>query len=287
MRRESLKRLSERGYTWQIPPKIEDKAERKKLKRAARKKAAPKAKRTAPRGEKKKKVKKLARGQSKRNSMPTRLGSSSQPFAALQAYTEPCRTPFRRDELKAPVSTPTGPSRRTALPSQLLARKSIDKLISDSEEPGHALKKTLGPWSLTALGIGAVIGSGIFTVIGTAMAGQSSIPPAFGNTPLIHYLIRHTAMAGRPGAGPALALSLVLVAIVCALHRALLRRAGVDDSDCGIGVHVHLCDAGRAGGVDHRLGSDSRICLQQHERERGLCRAHRGSAGLVRPASAR
>jgi hypothetical protein len=46
--------------------KIEDKLERKKLKRAARKKAAPKAKRTTPRGSNKKKVKKLVRGQSKR-----------------------------------------------------------------------------------------------------------------------------------------------------------------------------------------------------------------------------
>lgn len=46
--------------------KIEDKAERKKVKRAARKKAAPKAKRTTPRGSNKKKVKKAVRGQSKR-----------------------------------------------------------------------------------------------------------------------------------------------------------------------------------------------------------------------------
>jgi hypothetical protein len=46
--------------------KVEDKVERKKLKRTARKKAAPKAKRTTPRGANKKKVKKLARGQSKR-----------------------------------------------------------------------------------------------------------------------------------------------------------------------------------------------------------------------------
>lgn len=46
--------------------KIEDTQERKKLKRAARKKAAPKAKRTEPRGSGKKKVKKLARGTSKR-----------------------------------------------------------------------------------------------------------------------------------------------------------------------------------------------------------------------------
>jgi hypothetical protein len=46
--------------------KIEDKLERKKLKRAARKKAAPKAKRTTPRGSNKKKIKKAARGVSKR-----------------------------------------------------------------------------------------------------------------------------------------------------------------------------------------------------------------------------
>jgi hypothetical protein len=46
--------------------KIEDTQERKKLKRAARKKAAPKAKRTTPRGSNKKKIRKLARGQGKR-----------------------------------------------------------------------------------------------------------------------------------------------------------------------------------------------------------------------------
>lgn len=45
---------------------VTDKAERKELKRTARKKAAPKAKRTTPRGSNKRKVKKLVRGQSKR-----------------------------------------------------------------------------------------------------------------------------------------------------------------------------------------------------------------------------
>ena len=103
------------------------------------------------------------------------------------------------------------------LPSQLLACKSIDKLIRDSEEPERALKKTLGPWSLTALGIGAVIGSGIFTVIGTAISGEQFDTSSILNTPLADFVIRHTAMAGRPGAGPAIALSLVLVATVCAL----------------------------------------------------------------------
>ena len=46
--------------------KVTDKIERKKLKRTARKKAAPKTKRTTPRGSLKWKVKKMARGQSKR-----------------------------------------------------------------------------------------------------------------------------------------------------------------------------------------------------------------------------
>ena len=48
--------------------KVTDKAERKKLKRAARKKAAPKGKRPddVARGSRKRKVKKMAKGQSKR-----------------------------------------------------------------------------------------------------------------------------------------------------------------------------------------------------------------------------
>jgi APA family basic amino acid/polyamine antiporter len=99
--------------------------------------------------------------------------------------------------------------------NQLFCCKSIDKLISDSEEPERRLKKTLGPISLTALGIGAVIGSGIFTVIGTAIAGQRFDTSSILNAPLLDYMIRHHATLGRPGAGPALALSLVLVAIVC------------------------------------------------------------------------
>ena len=112
-------------------------------------------------------------------------------------------------------STPK--ARSLPLASQLLSRKSIDKLITDSENPENALKKTLGPWSLTALGIGAVIGSGIFTVVGTAISGEKFDTTSIVNTPLADYLITHTALAGRPGAGPALAISLVLVAIVCAL----------------------------------------------------------------------
>ena len=100
---------------------------------------------------------------------------------------------------------------------QIFATKSIDKLIADSERPEHALKKTLGPISLTALGVGAVIGSGIFTVIGTAIGGNPAALATWADSPVIDLLLHHGAIAGRPGAGPALALSLVLVAIVCAL----------------------------------------------------------------------
>src|SRR6201996_5867084 len=81
--------------------------------------------------------------------------------------------------------------------------------------PEHALKKSLGPVSLTALGIGAVIGSGIFTVIGTGIAGEKFDTSSILNAPLLDYLVRHPALIGRPGAGPALAVSLILVAIVC------------------------------------------------------------------------
>ena len=98
----------------------------------------------------------------------------------------------------------------------LFRKKSIDALIADSEDPSRKLKRTLGPWSLTSLGIGAVIGSGIFTVIGTAIAGQKFDTSSILNAPLADFIVRHAATQGRPGAGPALAISLVLVAIVCA-----------------------------------------------------------------------
>jgi APA family basic amino acid/polyamine antiporter len=99
--------------------------------------------------------------------------------------------------------------------SQLLRCKSIDQLLSDSENQETRLKKSLGWISLTSLGIGAVIGSGIFTVIGTAIAGQKMQASSILNAPLLEYLIYHSPSFGRPGAGPAIALSFVLVAIVC------------------------------------------------------------------------
>ena len=67
----------------------------------------------------------------------------------------------------------------------LFRKMSIDALIASSEEPDKKLKRTLGPLSLTSLGIGAVIGSGIFTVVGTAIAGQKFDTSSILNAPTI------------------------------------------------------------------------------------------------------
>jgi APA family basic amino acid/polyamine antiporter len=71
--------------------------------------------------------------------------------------------------------------------------KSLDKILSDAEEPEHQLKRALGPVQLTLFGIGAIIGAGIFATVGTAAAGDAS----------------------RPGAGPALMVSFIITAVVC------------------------------------------------------------------------
>ena len=107
--------------------------------------------------------------------------------------------------------------------SQLFQTKSIDKLIADSEDPSRRLKKTLGPWSLTALGIGAIIGSGIFVLTGTAAAGENYKVPSLLHAQLLDLLIslvQHgnasgAFLHGRPAAGPSIAISFLLVAVAC------------------------------------------------------------------------
>ncbi len=102
--------------------------------------------------------------------------------------------------------------------NQLLKTKDIDALVAETHVEGKRLKRSLGPWSLIAFGIGAVIGGGIFTVTGTAAAGQHLTVPSVLNAPVLD-LILHGAHAastiGRPGAGPGLTLSFILVALTC------------------------------------------------------------------------
>jgi APA family basic amino acid/polyamine antiporter len=73
---------------------------------------------------------------------------------------------------------------------EVLRTKSIEQSIQDTEEPGHRLRRSLGPIQLTVIGIGVIIGTGIFVLTGEA-AGTL--------------------------AGPAIALSFAAAAVACAL----------------------------------------------------------------------
>ncbi|MEO8275713.1 MAG: amino acid permease [Thermoanaerobaculia bacterium] len=78
--------------------------------------------------------------------------------------------------------------------AELMRKKSLDEILA-APEAGHGqgLKRHLSAFSLTMLGIGAVIGAGIFSTVGTAAAGG----------------------ADHLGAGPALILSFVMTAVAC------------------------------------------------------------------------
>ena len=82
---------------------------------------------------------------------------------------------------------------------------------------GRDLKRTLGAFNLVALGIGAIIGAGIFVRTGTAAAQH---------------------------AGPAVVLSFILAGLGCAVRRSLLRRVRVDDPDRRQRVHVRYATLG-------------------------------------------
>src|SRR5215468_5067552 len=55
--------------------------------------------------------------------------------------------------------------------SKLLATKPVDQLLAETRsDSAHTLVRALGPYNLISLGIGAVIGAGIFVFTGTAAA---------------------------------------------------------------------------------------------------------------------
>ncbi len=86
----------------------------------------------------------------------------------------------------------TGPG---TLLATLFRRKSPDEAVADSERPEHALRRTLGAFDLTMLGVGAIVGAGIFSSVGQMAAGSAT----------------------HPGAGPALIISYLLTAVACGL----------------------------------------------------------------------
>jgi APA family basic amino acid/polyamine antiporter len=74
--------------------------------------------------------------------------------------------------------------------SSLFRTKRIEQSILDTEEPEHALKKSLSALDLTVFGVGVIIGTGIFVLTGTV---------------------------AKNNAGPAVALAFVVAGVVCAL----------------------------------------------------------------------
>lgn len=79
------------------------------------------------------------------------------------------------------------------LPKTFFRTKSLDHLVGETTEPEHQLRRVLGPVQLTLLGVGAIVGAGIFSTVGTAAAGGSE----------------------HVGAGPALVISFLIVAVAC------------------------------------------------------------------------
>ncbi|MEU0602604.1 amino acid permease [Streptomyces sp. NPDC006393] len=72
----------------------------------------------------------------------------------------------------------------------LFRTKNVEQSIKDTEEPEHALRKSLSALDLTVFGVGVIIGTGIFVLTGTA---------------------------AKDTAGPAVSLSFVVAGVVCAL----------------------------------------------------------------------
>jgi basic amino acid/polyamine antiporter, APA family len=77
----------------------------------------------------------------------------------------------------------------------LFRTKNLDDILAAVAGPQFSLKRTLGAFNVTLIGVGAIIGAGIFATVGSAAAGDQ--------------------VAGRPGAGPSLMLSFTITAVVC------------------------------------------------------------------------
>jgi APA family basic amino acid/polyamine antiporter len=104
--------------------------------------------------------------------------------------------------------------------SQVLRKKSPDHLIEEAAAPERQLKRALGAFDLTCIGIGAIIGTGIFALAGTAAAGeQATAVGSIFKTPVLNFIqswITHAPLVfGRPGAGPAVMISFVVAGIAC------------------------------------------------------------------------
>ena len=117
-----------------------------------------------------------------------------------------------------------------------MTRKPISEIVSDIEH--HGFSKSLGALSITFIGIGAIIGTGIFVLTGQAAAALCR--PRDRD---FDGARRRCQRARRP----------------------VLRGAGLDRADRRARLHLLVRDARRIRGLDHRLGSGARVCARRRD----------------------
>ena len=128
--------------------------------------------------------------------------------------------------------------------ANLFVTKPLDAILGEAAETGtHTLKRSLGATNLITLGIGAIIGTGIFVLTGVVASGYCG--PARG----IHVYHRGDLLR------------------VC---RTVLRGVRGDDPGGRIGIYLWLCDARRDLCLDHRLGPGAGICVRRGDGVFGL-----------------
>ncbi len=143
---------------------------------------------------------------------------------------------YNREDV-APTTAPRATASRRLTIRQLRRTKNLDALLADRESAQHQLRRTLGAFDVVMLGIGAIVGAGIFATIGTAAAGDMT----------------------RPGAGPALMLSFVVTGVACGFAALCYAEFAAMVPIAGQRLHLRLRHARRAGRLDHRLGPDHRV----------------------------
>ena len=136
--------------------------------------------------------------------------------------------------------------------ANIWARKPMNMLLAEAGETGErSLKRTLGPFQLTALGVGAVIGAGIFVLSGLGA----------------HY------------AGPGLMLSFVLSGTGCAFAALCYAEFAAMIPSGRQRLHLRLRHPGRTVCLDHRLGPDPGIRHGRQHRVFGLVEPLHRAAG--------
>ena len=134
--------------------------------------------------------------------------------------------------------------------NRMFLRKTVEQVQRETEK--SELKRTLGAWNLVFLGIGCIIGAGIFVRTGSAAS--------------LH-------------AGPAVLISFVIAGVVCGLAGLCYAELSLDLAGIRLGLHLQLHHARRVRGMDHGRAAAARIRaggIGRRGRLGGVCRQPAG-----------